>query len=106
MDRRYFIHPRSIVGTSVEGKVIALLNSLNTAEDFDIIQDRPGFGYAVTQDSIANALEDAFSDQIDNSDDPLLASIDYMASHATVQTVTVDEDEMALDIWLTLPFTI
>lgn len=49
MDRRYFIHPRSIVGTSVEGKVIALLNSLNTAEDFDIIQDRPGFGYAVTQ---------------------------------------------------------
>lgn len=48
MDRRYFIHPRSVVGTSVEGKVIALLNSFNTVEDFDVIQDRPGFGYAKT----------------------------------------------------------
>ncbi|MCP5018993.1 MAG: hypothetical protein GY938_27500 [Ketobacter sp.] len=48
MDRRYFIHPRSVVGTSVEGKVIALLNSFNTPQDFDVIQDRPGFGYAVT----------------------------------------------------------
>lgn len=55
MDRRYFIHPRSVVGTTVEGKVLALLNSFNSPEDFDVIQDRPGFGYA--QDRVGYGID-------------------------------------------------
>ncbi len=55
MDRRYFIHPSSVIGTTVEGKIIALLNSFNSSEDFDVIQDRPGFGYA--QDRVGYGIE-------------------------------------------------
>ena len=46
------------------------------------------------------------SDFEEDPEDPLQAIIDYMASHATVQTVSINPDEMELNIWLTLPFTI
>ena len=46
MDRRSFIHPRFVVGTTVEEKVLTLLNGFTRVADFKKIADRPGFGYA------------------------------------------------------------
>jgi hypothetical protein len=46
MDRRSFIHPRFVVGTTVEEKVLKLLNGFTRVTDFKKIADRPGFGYA------------------------------------------------------------
>ncbi|ADM09792.1 hypothetical protein PB2503_08684 [Parvularcula bermudensis HTCC2503] len=46
MDRQSFIPAAAVFGTTVERKIITLLNSFNDVRDFDVIVDRPGFGRA------------------------------------------------------------
>lgn len=46
MDRKHFIRPEFVSGTTVEGKILALLNGFDEPEDFEVIQDRLGYGYA------------------------------------------------------------
>jgi hypothetical protein len=45
-DYPFFISPRFIEGTTVEGKLFQFLNSLNTVEDFMSIPDKYGTGYS------------------------------------------------------------
>ena len=47
MDRLFFIPPAAVIGSTVETKVLNLLNSFQTTDDFDVIQDREGLGYAI-----------------------------------------------------------
>lgn len=47
MDRLFFIPPAAVIGSTVETKVLNLLNSFQTPDDFDVIQDREGLGYAI-----------------------------------------------------------
>ncbi|WP_340203196.1 hypothetical protein [Ascidiimonas sp. W6] len=45
-DYPFFIDPRFVAGSTVEGKVLALLNSLNTVAELTSIPDRHRAGYA------------------------------------------------------------
>lgn len=45
-DYPFFIDPSFVEGSTVEGKVLALLNSLNTVAELTGIPDRHGLGYA------------------------------------------------------------
>ncbi|WP_298899366.1 hypothetical protein [uncultured Psychroserpens sp.] len=46
MDREIFIHGSGIAGTITEKKILELINSFTVANDFAVITDRDGFGYA------------------------------------------------------------
>jgi hypothetical protein len=46
IDYPFFIDPVFVHGTTVEGKVLALLNSVNSVEELVAIPDRYGMGYA------------------------------------------------------------
>ena len=50
MGRQFFISPAAIIGSTVETKVLNLLNSFQSTDDFDVIQDREGLGYAIGED--------------------------------------------------------
>jgi hypothetical protein len=50
MDRRSFINPRFVVGTTVEMKILSLLNGFNEVPDFKVITDSSGFGFADDRD--------------------------------------------------------
>ncbi|XLS28490.1 hypothetical protein ACJD0Z_14930 [Flavobacteriaceae bacterium M23B6Z8] len=39
-------------------------------------------------------------------DDPFEAIIEFMIGHKTIRSVTIDEDNLTIDAWLTLPFFI
>ncbi|MAR01066.1 MAG: hypothetical protein CMI00_11110 [Oceanospirillaceae bacterium] len=53
MDRQFFIPPAAVIGSTVETKVLDLLNSFATTDDFDVIQDRAGLGYAIGDGGVA-----------------------------------------------------
>lgn len=46
MDRRYFISPRAVRGTTIEGKLLRLLNSFTKPADFKAITDQPTTGFS------------------------------------------------------------
>lgn len=59
MDRQVFISGRGIIGSVTEKKILKLLNSFTTPQDFRVISDRDGFGYADESSGRGVTLEQA-----------------------------------------------